>query len=176
MPFGLCNAPSTFQRLMNKVFTKEINSFTLVYLDDISVYSRSVEEHWDHLRQALEKLRRAKLYGRLHKCEVLKDKVDYLGFEVSADGAHASPEKVKAILDWPRLEMCAGQNLLEQKRKKTRSRLKKIFLFLVFFRFFSFLGRVFPLFPIFLWISHPVFRHSFPGFSSFHLSKPVPYF
>ena len=102
MPFGLCNAPSTFQRLMNKVFAKEINSFILVYLDDILVYSRSVEEHWDHLRRALEKLRQAKLYGRLHKCEFLKDKVDYLGFEVSANGVNASPEKVKAILDWPR--------------------------------------------------------------------------
>ena len=102
MPFGLCNAPSTFQRLMNKVFAKEINSFILVYLDDILVYSRSIEEHWDHLKRALEKLRQAKLYGRLHKCEFLKDKVDYLGFEVSAKGVNASPEKVKAILDWPR--------------------------------------------------------------------------
>ena len=101
MPFGLCNAPSTFQLLMNKVFAKEINYFILVYLDDILVYSRSVEEHWDHLQHALEKLRQAKLYGRLNKCEFLKDKVDYLGFEVSADGANASPEKVKAILDWP---------------------------------------------------------------------------
>ena len=102
MPFGLCNAPSTFQRLMNKVFAEEINSFVLVYLDDILVYSRSIEEHWDHLQRAMEKLRQAKLYGRLHKCEFLKDKVDYLGFEVSADGVNASPEKVKAILDWPR--------------------------------------------------------------------------
>ena len=49
MPFGLCNSPSTFQRLMNKAFAKEINPFILVYLDDILVYSRSVEEHWDHL-------------------------------------------------------------------------------------------------------------------------------
>ena len=102
MPFGLCNAPSTFQKLMNKVFAEEINSFISVYLDDILIFSRSVEEHWDHLNTALERLRRAKLYGRLHKCEFLKDKVDYLGFEVSAEGIHASPEKVKAVLDWPR--------------------------------------------------------------------------
>ena len=69
--------------------------------------------------------------------------------------------------------MCAGQNLQERERKKTRSRLKKIFLVPVFFRFFSFLERVFPLFRIFLGISHPVLRHPFPVFSSFHLSKPV---
>ena len=49
MPFGLCNAPSTFQRLMNKVFVKEINSFILVYLDDILIFSRSIGECWDHL-------------------------------------------------------------------------------------------------------------------------------
>ena len=102
MPFGLCNAPSTFQRLMNKVFAKGINSFILVYLDDILIFSRSIGEHWDHLTTALDRLRRANLYGRLHKCEFLKDKVDYLGFEVSKDGIHASPEKVKAVLDWPR--------------------------------------------------------------------------
>ena len=102
MPFGLCNAPSTFQRLMNEVFKQEINSFVLVYLDDILIYSRSMEEHWGHLQHALDKLRRARLYGRLHKCEFLKDKVDYLGFEVGRDGIRTSPEKVRAILDWPR--------------------------------------------------------------------------
>ena len=102
MPFGLCNSPITFKRLMNTIFEREINSFILVYLDDILIYSRSIGEHWDHLRIALDRLRRAKLYGRLHKCEFLKDKVDYLGFEVSQNGIHASPEKVKAVLDWPR--------------------------------------------------------------------------
>ena len=101
MPFVLCNAPSTFQRLMNTIFEKEINSFILVYLDDILMYSRSVAEHWEHLKCALDKLRQAKLFGQLHKCEFLKDKVDYLGFEVSQEGIRASPKKVKAILDWP---------------------------------------------------------------------------
>ena len=72
--------------------------------------------------------------------------------------------------------MCAGQNLQERERKEMRSRFKKIFPFPVYFRFFSFLERVFPLFPIFLGISHPVLRHSFLVFSSFHLSKPVPCF
>ena len=57
MPFGLCNAPSTFQILMNTVFEKELNSFILVYLDDILVFSRSIGDHWGHLRQAFDRLR-----------------------------------------------------------------------------------------------------------------------
>ena len=75
MPFGLCNAPASFQRLMNKVFAKHIGDFIAVYLDDILIFSRSIEEHWQHIRWALEKLREAKLFGRLHKCEFLKEQV-----------------------------------------------------------------------------------------------------
>ena len=86
MPFGFRNAPASFQRLMNKVFTGTIGDFILVYLDDILVFSRTIEEHWEHLRQALQRLREAKLYSRLHKCEFLKDKVYYLGFEISSKG------------------------------------------------------------------------------------------
>ena len=66
------------------------------------IFSLSFGQHWDHLKIALDRLRGAKLYGRLHKCEFIKDKVDYLGFEFSTDGVHASPDKVKAVLDWPR--------------------------------------------------------------------------
>ena len=102
MPFGLCNAPASFQRLISKVLTGTIGDFILVYLDDILVFSRTIEEYWEHLPQALQRLREAKLYGRLHKCEFLKDKVDYLGFEVSSQGLHASPDKVRAIVEWPR--------------------------------------------------------------------------
>ena len=65
------------------------------------IYSRSVEEHWGHLRQALERRRAAKLYGRLRKCEFLKDRVEYLGFDISPEGIHASPEKVKSVVEWP---------------------------------------------------------------------------
>ena len=102
MPFGLCNAPGTFQRLMNKVFADNLGKFIAVYLDDILIFSRNLEEHWKHLRWALDRLREAKLYGRLHKCEFLKDQVEYLGFEVSPRGVQASPGKVRAIIDWPR--------------------------------------------------------------------------
>ena len=102
MPFGLTNAPATFQRLMNKVFAGNLDKFIAVYLDDILIFSRNLDEHWQHLRWALEQLRKAKLFGRLHKCEFLKDQVDYLGFEVSPRGIQASPDKVRAIIEWPK--------------------------------------------------------------------------
>ena len=102
MLFGLCNAPATFQRMMNKVFADNIGKFIAVCLDDILVFSRNIDKRWKHLRWALEQLKKAKLYRRLHKCEVLEDQVDYLGFEVSPRGIHASPDKVQAIIQWPR--------------------------------------------------------------------------
>ena len=82
----------------------EINQFILVYLDDILVFSKSGEEHWEHLKIALERLREAKPFGRIHKCEFLKSRVDYLGYEVSEQGIHASPERVKAVVNWPKLQ------------------------------------------------------------------------
>ena len=102
VPIGLRNAPSLFQRLMNNVFDDTIEEFILVRLDDILIFSRKVEEHWEHLSQALHRLHEPKLHGRLHKYEFLKDKVDYLGFGVSWKGVHASPEKLRTIVERPR--------------------------------------------------------------------------
>ena len=62
MPFGLCNAPATFQRLMNKVFANELDKFIAVYLDDILIFSQSLEEHWEHLRWALDPTPGSKAY------------------------------------------------------------------------------------------------------------------
>ena len=102
MPFGVSNAPATFQRLMNKVFAKELDAFILVYLDDILVFSRTKEEHLEHIRTALGRLRDAKIYARLHKCEFYKDKVEYLSFDVSARGVQPSFDKVRAVVEWPK--------------------------------------------------------------------------
>ena len=78
MPFVLCNSPATFQRLMNQIFADELNSFVLVHLNDILIFSRSMEVHWRNLHRALEQLRAAKLYGRLHTCDFLRTNFDYL--------------------------------------------------------------------------------------------------
>jgi hypothetical protein len=69
MPFGLTNAPAYFMNLMNKVFMKELDKFAIVFIDDILVYSRSVEEHGQHLRIVLGKLRDHQLYVKFSKCE-----------------------------------------------------------------------------------------------------------
>ena len=101
MPFGVANAPATFQRLMNRVFEKELDRFILVYLDDILVHSSTAEEHLQHIREALERLRGAQLYTRLHKCDFFQQELEYLGYTVSAQGIKPSPSKVKAIVEWP---------------------------------------------------------------------------
>jgi hypothetical protein len=69
MPFGLTNAPSYFMNLMNKVFLEELDKFVIVFIDDILVYSQSVEEHGHHLRIVLEQLRAHQLYAKFTKCE-----------------------------------------------------------------------------------------------------------
>jgi hypothetical protein len=73
MSFGLTNAPAYFMNLMNKVFMEELDKFVVVFFDDILVYSKSVEEHEQHLRVVLEKLRAYKLYAKFSKCEFWLD-------------------------------------------------------------------------------------------------------
>ena len=87
---------------MNNIFKEELDAFVLVYLDDILIFSQTLQEHIHHIRQALEKLRKAKLYARLHKCSFFEKKVEYLGFDVSAQGVQPSPEKVRTVVEWPR--------------------------------------------------------------------------
>ena len=101
MPFGVTNAPATFQRMMNDLFKEELDHFVLVYLDDILIFSKTLKEHIEHIRQALEKLRQARLFVRLHKCAFFQKRVEYLGFDVSPQGIQPSLDKVQTIVEWP---------------------------------------------------------------------------
>src|SRR3954462_9234197 len=101
MSFGLTNAPATFSRMMNSIFMEYLDKFVVVYLDDILIYSKNEEEHAEHLRLVLIKLREHCLYAKFSKCEFWLPEVTYLGHVISAKGNSVNPERVQAVLDWP---------------------------------------------------------------------------
>ena len=106
MPFGLCNAPSSFMRLMNEVLRPFLNKFIVVYLDDILVYSRDKFEHVNHLKSLFERLREQKLYGKLEKCSFMVSSISFIGYIVSDCGVEVDPEKVIDVSSWLFLKTC----------------------------------------------------------------------
>jgi hypothetical protein len=100
MSFGLTNAPAYFMYLMNKVFMEYLDKFVTVLIDDILVYSRSEEEHEEHLRLALQKLRENRLYAKLSKCEFWMKQVAFLGHVILKGGIFVDPSKVQDVLSW----------------------------------------------------------------------------
>jgi len=101
MPFGMCNAPATFQRLMNDIFRDHLDVFVLVYLDDVLIYSRTLADHKRHLHTVLTLLRRHHLYCKLSKCQFGRHSMEFLGHDVGKDGIRVSPDKQAALRDWP---------------------------------------------------------------------------
>ncbi|WVZ89418.1 hypothetical protein U9M48_035830 [Paspalum notatum var. saurae] len=105
MSFGLTNAPAYFMNLMNKVFMEYLDKFVVVFIDDILIYSKTEEEHEEHLRLVLQKLREHKLYAKLSKCEFWLDKVPFLGHIVSKGGIMVDPNKISSVMDWKEPEV-----------------------------------------------------------------------
>lgn len=99
--FGLCNAPATFIRLMNEVLKEYLHTFCVIYFDDILVYSKSLDDHVQHLTSVLQALRHHQLFLNLAKCEFASTKVYFLGFIISSNGIANDPLKVEAIVNWP---------------------------------------------------------------------------
>jgi hypothetical protein len=100
MSFGLTNAPAFFMHLMNKVFMDYLDTFVVIFIDDILVYSKSEAEHEKHLRLVLQRLREHELYAKLSKCEFWIDEVPFLGHVISKGGIAVDPSKVKDVLNW----------------------------------------------------------------------------
>jgi hypothetical protein len=100
MSFGLTNAPAYFMYLMNKVFMEYLDKFVMVFIDDILVYSRSEEQHEEHLCLALHKLREHRLYTKLSKFEFWMKQVAFLGHVISKGGISVDPSKVQDVLSW----------------------------------------------------------------------------
>ena len=101
MPFGMTNSPATFQHFMNDIFRDMADIFVIVYLDNILVFSGNEEDHKDHFRRVLQRLREHNLHAKLGKCTFHTDTIEYLGFIVSPAGLTMDPKKTKVVHDWP---------------------------------------------------------------------------
>ncbi|KAL0556775.1 hypothetical protein IC582_005291 [Cucumis melo] len=102
MSFGLTNAPAVFMDLMNRVFREFLDTFVIVFIDDILIYSKTEAEHEENLRMVLKTLRDNKLYAKFSKCEFWLKQVSFLGHVVSKDGVSVDPAKIEAVTGWTR--------------------------------------------------------------------------
>jgi hypothetical protein len=100
MSFGLTNVPAYFMYLMNSVFMPELNKFIVVFIDDILIYSKTKEDHANHIRVVLQRLRDHRLYAKFSKCEFWLDSVKFLGHTISSEGISVHPTKVQEVMDW----------------------------------------------------------------------------
>jgi hypothetical protein len=100
MSFGLTNAPAYFMYLMISVFVRELDKFVVIFIDDILIYSENEEEHVEHLRIVLSRLREHKLNAKFSICEFWLKKVPFLGHVWSGEGISVDPTKVQEVLDW----------------------------------------------------------------------------
>src|SRR3954464_8711180 len=98
MPMGLKNSSFTFQRAMQSVLRKHLWKHCMVYVDDIIIYSETIEEHMEHVRSVLEMLANARFYAKISKCKFLASEIDFLEHVITPEGIKADHKKVEAIL------------------------------------------------------------------------------
>jgi len=99
---GLVNSPATFQAVMNRIFKDQIDrKFLVVYLDDIMIFGKNPEEHFGHVKEVLDILRKEQFYAKLPKCSFNQPEVQFLGHIVGRDGIKVNPKKIEVVKDWP---------------------------------------------------------------------------
>ena len=101
MPFGVTNAFAIFMSLMNSLFRDYLDKFILVFMDDILIYSKNVEEYKQHLKQIFDIFRENKLYTKLSKCIFITSRIEFLGHVISYERISVVPRKVKVVVEWP---------------------------------------------------------------------------
>ena len=99
--FGLWNFPSTFQATMNELLAPFLHKYTVVFFDDILIYSTTLQDHLIHLDIVLSKLTTAKFLIKRSKCLIVQCQLEYLGYIISQKGIQAYPTKIQAMIDWP---------------------------------------------------------------------------
>ncbi|WVZ58548.1 hypothetical protein U9M48_008814 [Paspalum notatum var. saurae] len=102
MPFGLTNAPAIFQSIMNQIFAPMLRNSVLVFMDDVLIYSKTLDPHVQHLEQVFQIVQSHQFYIKLSKCAFAKQQLEYLGHIVSAQGVATEPSKIQAVKNWPR--------------------------------------------------------------------------
>ena len=102
LPMGLCNSPGTFMELMNRIFEQHLDRFVIVFLDDVLIFSKTLEEHEKHMREVLRILRQQQLYAKMSKCDLVRTEVDFLGHRLGKDGLGRETGKTKMIVQWPK--------------------------------------------------------------------------
>ena len=100
LPFGLSNAPPTFQGLMHRLFEKEVYRTVLIFLDDVLAFSKTDDEHLANLRNVFQIFRVANLKLKPKKCRLFQSQVVYLGHIIDAKGTSPNPDKVRAVKEW----------------------------------------------------------------------------
>ena len=100
MPFGVTNALAQFMNMMSDLLSEYLDKFIFVFLEDVLIYSANPQDHADHLRKVLGKLKEHQLFAKASKCEILKTSIEFLGQQICRGGMAPIETKLKAVRDW----------------------------------------------------------------------------
>src|SRR3954447_8440825 len=104
MPFGLKNAPATFQQFVDDVFRQYLGICAVIYIDDMAIFSNTREDHLKHIRNIFQTMRENQIYAKRKKCFFMKKELPYLGHIISEQGVSMDPAKIETMVNWPEIK------------------------------------------------------------------------